>query len=48
MIQIWDMRRIRARLAEMGLDFDLPPLPPAPEGLPEPLRAEVDLGELAR
>jgi tetratricopeptide (TPR) repeat protein len=28
---VWDLRRIRARLAEMGLDWDAPPFPPEPE-----------------
>jgi eukaryotic-like serine/threonine-protein kinase len=30
-IQVWDLRLIRARLAEMGLDWDAAPLPPARE-----------------
>jgi serine/threonine protein kinase/WD40 repeat protein/tetratricopeptide (TPR) repeat protein len=29
-VQLWDLRRIRARLAEMGLDWNLPTYPPAP------------------
>jgi tetratricopeptide (TPR) repeat protein/WD40 repeat protein len=30
-LRVWDLRRIRARLAEMGLDWDAPPLPPESE-----------------
>jgi serine/threonine protein kinase/WD40 repeat protein/tetratricopeptide (TPR) repeat protein len=30
-IHIWDLRLIRAQLAELELDWDDPPLPPAPE-----------------
>jgi WD40 repeat protein len=39
-VQVWDLRRIRARLAELGLDWDHPPLPDA-EPPPAPLRVEV-------
>jgi WD40 repeat protein len=28
-LRVWDLRRIRQRLAEYGLDWDRPPLPPA-------------------
>jgi WD40 repeat protein/Flp pilus assembly protein TadD len=45
-IQLWDLRRIRARLREMGLDWD-PPSPPsqsADDG--KPVRVAVDPGEL--
>ena len=35
---VWDLRAIRARLAEMGLDWDLPPYPPA-KPLPQQPRA---------
>jgi WD40 repeat protein len=44
--QVWDLRRIRRQLAEMGLDWDLPPYAPPPEDA-KPLRIEVDLGGLA-
>jgi WD40 repeat protein len=43
---IWDLRAIRARLAEIGLDWSHPPLAPA-EPRPAVQRVEVDLGELA-
>jgi len=29
-IHVWDLRAIRTQLATMGLDWDLPPYPPAP------------------
>jgi tetratricopeptide (TPR) repeat protein len=41
---VWDLRAIRAQLAEMGLDWDSPPLPPAPPVSPEPIQIQVDLG----
>ena len=31
-IQVWDLRQIRQHLATMGLDWDLPPLPPPQAG----------------
>jgi WD40 repeat protein len=39
-VQLWDLRRIRARLAEVGLDWDLPAYPPEPAPAP-PLKAQV-------
>jgi WD40 repeat protein len=39
-VQLWDLRRLRARLAEVGLDWDLPAYPPEPAPAP-PLRVEV-------
>jgi serine/threonine protein kinase/WD40 repeat protein/Flp pilus assembly protein TadD len=42
---IWDLRAIRSRLAEMGLDWDRPPFPEAElESSTAPLNVEVDLG----
>jgi hypothetical protein len=29
--RLWDLRRIRQRLVELGLDWDEPPYPPAQE-----------------
>jgi serine/threonine protein kinase/WD40 repeat protein/Flp pilus assembly protein TadD len=45
-IQLWDLRRIRARLREMGLDWDPPaqPMQPADDG--QPVRVAVDAGPL--
>jgi WD40 repeat protein len=40
-IQVWDLRLIRQRLAEMGLDWDLPAYPPPKDDPSEPLRVEV-------
>jgi WD40 repeat protein/tRNA A-37 threonylcarbamoyl transferase component Bud32 len=43
-LHVWDLRRIRRQLAEMGLDWDAPPLPEAPAEAPPPVSAvEVDL-----
>jgi WD40 repeat protein len=49
-IQSWDLRLIRQQLAEIGLDWDLPPYPPVPAvGDGEPLRVRsVPEGELRR
>ena len=43
-ILVWDLRLIRAQLAEMGLDWDAPPLPtPEPaESTPAPLRVHLE------
>jgi WD40 repeat protein/Flp pilus assembly protein TadD len=47
-IQLWDLRRIRARLRDMGLDWD--PLAQAPrsDGDDGPARVEVDFGDVPR
>ncbi len=48
-IHVWDLRTMRGHLAEMGLDWELPPYPPAPPSLPtDPLRVQVELGDLDR
>jgi len=45
-IELWDFRVIRQRLAEMGLDWDLPPYPPPPPAVsPSPLSVKVVLKE---
>ncbi|MCU0960844.1 MAG: hypothetical protein MUF48_12135 [Pirellulaceae bacterium] len=45
-IQLWDLRAIRTQLADMGLDWDLPPYPPAPaKGAPEPRLVKVVFNE---
>jgi serine/threonine protein kinase/WD40 repeat protein len=43
-IQLWDLRAVRRRLAEMGLDWGPQPQFPEPEaGVPLPLTLEIDL-----
>ncbi|WP_148595897.1 serine/threonine-protein kinase [Aquisphaera giovannonii] len=48
-VAIWDLRRLRRHLAEMGLDWDLPPLPPPAAGEGggggEPIVVRVSEGE---
>jgi WD40 repeat protein/Tfp pilus assembly protein PilF len=47
-IRIWDLRRIRAQLAEMGLDWEAPPLEATSRASPVmPLRVEIVWGDLA-
>jgi serine/threonine protein kinase/WD40 repeat protein len=41
--QIWDLRRLRAQLAAMGLDWDRPPYPPAPDTM-APLQVQIEPG----
>jgi WD40 repeat protein/serine/threonine protein kinase len=46
-LRVWDLRRIRERLRPLRLDWDLPPYPPAAApGDEQPVRVELDLGEL--
>jgi serine/threonine protein kinase/WD40 repeat protein len=40
-LRVWDLRRIRRELAELGLDWDAPPYPEAADGLPGPLEVQV-------
>jgi tetratricopeptide (TPR) repeat protein len=48
-IQVWDLRSLRRQLAELGLDWDLPPYPP-PDRKKEagPLRITIDFRNLAQ
>jgi WD40 repeat protein len=47
-VRVWDLRALRAELAQRGLDWDLPPYPPAGAATEAPkLRVEVDLGDPA-
>jgi serine/threonine protein kinase/WD40 repeat protein len=41
--RVWDLRRLREGLREIGLDWDQPPCPPAPVR-PPPLPVRADLG----
>ncbi|HMF20136.1 MAG TPA: tetratricopeptide repeat protein, partial [Gemmataceae bacterium] len=43
-LRVWDLRRIRAELAKLHLDWDAPPYPPAKKLDSKPLQVEVDLG----
>jgi serine/threonine protein kinase/WD40 repeat protein len=43
-LHIFDLRAIRAQLVEMDLDWNLPPLPPAAPGSPEPLHIDIVQG----
>jgi hypothetical protein len=44
---VWNLRLVRQRLVELGLDWDLPPYrEPDLAGIAMPLRVEVLLGEL--
>ena len=48
-IHVWDLRRIRERLAEMDLDWDLGSYPlPRDSDAVKPLRIQVDLGDPAQ
>jgi WD40 repeat protein len=45
-VQLWDLQRIRRRLASMDLDWDPESLPPAePPGEARPVRVRVELGK---
>ena len=41
---VWDLRAIRRELAAIGLDWDLPPYPPAEDPQTGPLKIEIDPG----
>ncbi len=46
-IRIWDLRRVRERLARMGMDWNAPSFPVEPPAArtPPPVRVEIDLGD---
>jgi WD40 repeat protein len=47
--RVWDLRRIREQLKDLGLDWDLPSLPPATSLVDvTPLRVEVQLGSFGQ
>jgi serine/threonine protein kinase/WD40 repeat protein/Tfp pilus assembly protein PilF len=47
-IQVWDLRAIRRELAEINLDWDLPPYPPLQEtATPKALEVKLVMGNLA-
>ena len=43
-IRVWDLRLLRQRLAQLGLDWEAPPYEPPAANPPLPLRIEVDAG----
>ncbi len=44
-IHVWDLRKVRRKLNEIGLDWDSPPLPPEnPNWSDGPLQLQVELG----
>src|SRR5262249_173216 len=43
-VQLWNLSALRAQLDELDLDWDLPPLPPAPKMNGDNLQAIVDEG----
>jgi WD40 repeat protein len=45
-LRVWDLRRIRAELTKLGLDWDAPPYPEAPKARPEPFEVRVVGAEL--
>src|SRR5205823_244484 len=46
-IRLWDLRLLRRRLAEMGLDWEMQQYELAAPNADSAFRVEVDLGELA-
>jgi serine/threonine protein kinase/WD40 repeat protein len=46
--RVWDLRRVRAQLRDLRLDWDLPAYPPPPHAGAKPMRVEVDVGEFQR
>jgi hypothetical protein len=40
-LRVWDLRRLRAGLTRLGLDWDAPPYPEAAAGAPGPLEVKV-------
>jgi hypothetical protein len=47
-IHVWDLRAIRQQLADLNLDWDLPPLPPATPPSKKPLLIQIDDGSSKR
>ncbi len=41
MVDVWDLREIRRQLAEMNLDWDLPPYPPRPQSYGQPVHVTI-------
>jgi serine/threonine protein kinase/WD40 repeat protein/Tfp pilus assembly protein PilF len=47
-LRVWDLRRIREQLRDLGLDWHLTDYPPHPHAGAKPVKLEVDLGEFQR
>jgi serine/threonine protein kinase/WD40 repeat protein/Tfp pilus assembly protein PilF len=47
-LHIFDLRAIRRQLADLGLDWDAPPLPPAAAAPCEPLQIQIEEGNALR
>jgi serine/threonine protein kinase/WD40 repeat protein len=47
-IHVWDLRLIRSRLKDLGLDWDWPEFPPAAavRSIDEPVKVEIRLGDM--
>jgi hypothetical protein len=45
-IHVWDLKRIRAELARLDLDWDAPPYPERADTAPGPLAVEVVGGDV--
>jgi serine/threonine protein kinase/WD40 repeat protein len=45
-LRVWDLRRIRAGLGELDLDWDAAPYPPAPASAPPPLIVTIKMGDM--
>jgi serine/threonine protein kinase/WD40 repeat protein/Tfp pilus assembly protein PilF len=44
-VQLWDLRLLRQQLADVGLDWDRPPYPPANAETPKPIQINVERGD---
>jgi serine/threonine protein kinase/WD40 repeat protein len=44
-LRVWDLRRIRAELAKLELDWEAPAYPPVPVATASPLTLELNLGD---
>jgi WD40 repeat protein len=47
-IHVWDLRKIREQLTKMDLDWHLPAYPAADTPKRQPLKVQIDLGDLAK
>jgi WD40 repeat protein len=45
-LMLWDLSRVRAGLAKVGLDWDAPSYPPLPPNADSPTEVQIELGEL--